>query len=327
MVKKQILQEENYIGIGTAMENSQYNRNLMFKLLKRPMIPCTIQTNQISSSISDINLTSKPISNIKNENSNDICPQNIKQEHIMKIEPFEDIVIDILDSDEEESPAKKHRIVANIDLCDDNEIVISDDEDYAYVKNEIDDIDYFEDEDIICIDEQQQLDKWRARLFRPKLIKSEPMEVIDSSDSTNEFLQNIDYISDNMDANNFTTESAYQIIDLAEKDPINIENLEIHQIFPNNENLSNIVNEPYLIESHQMSSTSKNINTTEISNLENKIYSNENIGESLSMTLNSNNSVQTNKKIKRSESIDKIISELKQQPQTHNNGKFYFKIM
>uniref|UniRef100_T1GCQ7 Uncharacterized protein n=1 Tax=Megaselia scalaris TaxID=36166 RepID=T1GCQ7_MEGSC len=77
-------------------------------------------------------------------------------------------VIEILDSDDEDSIEITERIVANIDLSDE----FSEDE---YIAKKMYGEDLPNDDEIICVDEQNLIEKWRREKFKP-IVKQEPID-------------------------------------------------------------------------------------------------------------------------------------------------------
>lgn len=124
-----------------------------------------------------------------------INENEIKKETITVVDLCEDEVeikkeriVAMVDLCDDEVEVKKENIVGMIDLClDEDEIVISEDENWIdsqqyanNIKRELLDLDYVDD-DIICVEEQEVLERWRKRIFKPK-IKAELVDCIEDQD-------------------------------------------------------------------------------------------------------------------------------------------------
>lgn len=182
------------LGIGTTIQNDflvENNIKLMLKLLLLPIrniskILVPPQDNQITSSVIG---SPKPIPmNSKNSNVKPEVKIEIDDEIDLKAEP-------IILTDEDEEDVKKERILGLINLCDDEEIVISDDEDWFHsqsfsneIKQELEDLKGFESDDsIICVEEKELLERWRQKICRPINVKPEPIDHSYQAEQTQDY--------------------------------------------------------------------------------------------------------------------------------------------
>ncbi|KAL5281958.1 SETX family protein [Megaselia abdita] len=198
--------EGDRIGIGTNINdnNSDDSTKLMFVLMKLPMktvntIDDDVQVSLLTSSIQANQIASSSITPIMESSDKPKIRDELKTRctsckiEAVSMKTESNDIISLIGSDsEDEVVVKKERIVGIVDLChEEEEIVISDDENYLdsqiysnNIKQELEDLDDFESNDIICIEEQEMLNKWRHKIFRPYVIKPEPKVFLDYQNYT-----------------------------------------------------------------------------------------------------------------------------------------------
>lgn len=248
--------EGDQLGIGTSVQNDNAENaiKLMVTLTRLPMRPPIddVQKNAISSSGPSSNPANSEHRDIKNVFKIEIDGTAVKLE-TSEIKQENDVII-IPDSDgEEKVEVKKERILGTVDLCEDEEeIIISDDEDWFHtqnysnnIKQELEDLKDFEsDDEIICVEEQELLERWRQKICKPMVIKPEPQELGHEEPIQDRDYPNVKEIPNenrqvkilsvvslgNLNYNNFEEESLENSPELAE---LHVEsNLEYNQHIP-----------------------------------------------------------------------------------------------